>query len=154
MEPDRYKNNHFLYIFGLICLILAVSLFFFSLYIIPFLIWHLSYNVPSVLIYMTTYMGDNYNLSPIASNFLAWLMFFIPSLVFGLISYFISNRIDNQIYHIDTTENDNEDEQQATSLETNKKIRESAGLGLKIILLMVVIFIIIFLLQLFVTSTT
>jgi hypothetical protein len=154
MEPDRFKNNHALYIFGMICLLLSITLFFFSLYILPFLIWHLDYNVPPVLFYMISYLQDTYSFSPVGSKFIAWLMFFIPCMVFGVFSYFISNRIDNQIYHIDNTVYEDVAEKKASSLEMQRKMRESAGIGMKILLLMVIIVVLILLLQFFVQLTS
>jgi hypothetical protein len=152
MEPDRYKNNHILYIFGIICLILSLTLFFFSLFIAPFLIWHLNYNVPDLIDALITIFEEDYEYSTVVSKALVWLIFFIPSLITGFLAYYISNRIDNQIFKVETQVE--EEEKKIDSLEVKRQLKESAGIGFKIILLMIVIVGIILMLELFIQSTT
>lgn len=147
MEPDRFKNNHILYIVGLISLIFSVSLLFFSLYILPYLIWKLNYQVPDTLEYLITIFEESYDYTPAKSKILAWLVFFIPSLLLGLVSYVTSNRIDNEIYKPDA--DINEEDTPPAAPELRKEIKETASVGFKIIALMVVIVVIILLLQLF-----
>lgn len=151
MEPDRYKNHHTLYILGIISLILAISLLFFSLYILPFFIWHLDYNVPEQIVYLSTFFQDKYDYTVTKSNILVWLVFFVPGIIFGIISNYISNYIDNEIYHINMEQT--EEERELSSSEVKKQIKESASLGLKIISLMIIIVLIVLLLQLFIQFT-
>lgn len=153
MEPDRFKENHFLYIVGIISLGLALTLFFFSLYIGPYLIWNLSYHVPDFLLYIVAYFDDNYDFTYGQAAFIAWLIFFIPCLIFGFISYYVSNRIDNQIHNMDIPVDKSEEELAASSEEFKKEIQETASIGFKIILLMVIIVVFILILQLFFQST-
>jgi hypothetical protein len=137
MEPDRYEINHKLYIFGVICLIMALTLFFFSLYIAPFLIWQLNYNVPYIITSLINTFEESYEFSPGGSKTLVWLLFFIPSLVTGFISYYISNFIDSKIYSMETKKNEEDDS--TTSPEVKKELMESLNVGFKIIFYIVVI---------------
>jgi p-aminobenzoyl-glutamate transporter AbgT len=143
MEQDRFKMNSKLYVLGMICLVLSLGLFFLSLYILPYLIWQLHYKMPTFILDLLAKFEDDYNYSIRASRFIVWLLFFIPSLITGCISYFVSNYIDNQIYEPKA----NEFEDQVSSQEVGKEIKESASFGLKILGLMVLIVIIILLLQ-------
>lgn len=145
MEPDRYQSNNKLYIVGIICLISSLSLFFFSLYIVPFLIWHLNYEVPSIVSVLAANFEQQYNFTEGQANTLVWFIFFIPSLITGYIAYYVSNRIDNQIYKLGGAE---QQEKKPTAPQATREIRESAGLALKIIFLMVAIVAVILLLQL------
>lgn len=155
MEPDRFKDNHFLYILGIVSLVLSLTLFFFSMYIGPYLIWNLNYHVPDFLLYIVATLDDNYDYTRGQSAFIAWLIFFIPSIIFGFISYFVSNKIDDQIHNIDPpTEEEEETQAVASSEELKKEIQETASVGFKIIFLMIIIVAVILLLQIFFQSTS
>lgn len=93
---EESKSNNKIFIVGVVCLVLSVSFLFFSLYIIPYLIWELHYDVPDFVAAAIVNVQDNYNYSGSTSKFIVWLLFLLPSLVMGLISYFISNRIDKE----------------------------------------------------------
>lgn len=151
MEPDRFKNNHILYVLGIICLILSLTLFFFSLFIAPFLLWHLSYDVPGIIDGLIAVFEEDYNYSTAASKALVWLIFFIPSLITGFVAYYISNHIDNQILHIETIVD--EEEIKTDSLDAKRQLRESISIGFKIILLMIVIVGVALMLQVFIKLT-
>jgi hypothetical protein len=151
MEQDRYSNNNTLYILGIISLILALSLFFFSMYILPFLVWNLHYDVPDFISSMIMYFEDAYFYSVNTSKVLTWLIFFIPSFITGYISYYISNYIDDQILGL--ARKTDPEEAKETSLEIQQDVKESLGLAAKIIILMILIIVIILLLQAFVQSS-
>lgn len=146
MEPDRFNNNHKLYILGIICLVACISLFFFSMYIAPFLLWQLNYDVPDLVTSLITLFNEEYELSLTASRVLTWFVFFIPCIITGLISYYISNRIEDKIYHFDSEVS--EEDKKTHSFDVQKQIKESASIVFKIVLLMIVIVVIILFLQL------
>ncbi|WP_298627398.1 hypothetical protein [uncultured Legionella sp.] len=152
MEQDRYTNNSKLYILGIISLILALSLFFFSLYIFPFLVWNLHYDVPDFISRMIMYFEDAYFYSTSTSKMLTWMIFFVPSLIAGYISYYISNYIDDQILGL--VKKPPPEEAAEANLELQNDVKESLGLAAKIIILMILILVIIYLLQVFVQSTS
>lgn len=152
MEQDRFGSNSKLYILGMICLVLCLGLFFFSLYILPYLAWGLNYNVPDFVLDLISSFQDNYNYTDGASKLITWLIFFVPCVITGLISYFVSNHIDNNLYK---SELKPEIEEEAPPTKhIGREIKESAGFGLKILGLMIVIIIAIFLLQYLIQATS
>lgn len=93
VEP---KNNNTLFIVGVICLVLSLGFLLFALYILPFLLWNLAYDVPDVVTDLTAFLQDDYDYSIAGSKLITWLAFFIPGLITGFMSYYISNRIDKE----------------------------------------------------------
>ncbi|KTD41357.1 hypothetical protein [Legionella parisiensis] len=152
MEQDRFGSNSKLYILGMICLVLCLGLFFYSLYILPYLAWGLNYNVPDIVLTMLSSLQDDYNYTVGASKLIVWLIFFVPCVITGLISYFVSNYIDNNIYKAELRVE--EESENAPRKQIGKEIKESAGFGLKILGLMILIVIVIFLLQYLIQSTS
>ncbi|MFM9185238.1 hypothetical protein [Legionella pneumophila] len=136
----------------IICLIIFLVLFFFSLFIMPFLIWELHYNVPDFVSNMIAYLEDTYYYSSPVSKTLVWLTFFIPCLITGYFSYYISCSIDKKNLLKDA--NIDEEQSKEISSVTNEQIKESASLGFKILILMAAIILIIFILQEFVKFTS
>ncbi|HAT8179406.1 TPA: hypothetical protein JA361_08015 [Legionella pneumophila] len=144
MQHNIYENSK-LHILGIICLVISLALFFFSLYIIPFLIWQLDYDIPDFVSNMIAYGEDEYYYSHTTSRILVWLIFFTPSLIMGYLSYYISNYIDKN--NLKLQEEPLESIQEKSLPKTEGRGRDSALLGFKIVLLMVLIIAIIFLLQ-------
>ncbi len=149
MEQDRFIQHQKLYVTGIVCLLLSLILFFISIYILPFLIWNLHYHVPYAIDAMINFFSDGDHYSSAVSKLFTWLVFFIPAVVAGLISYFISNYIDNQILdigHRASLEEESEEER-ISRLHNAVAARDTVLLSTKIIFLMVIIVIIILLLQ-------
>ncbi|KTC93242.1 hypothetical protein [Legionella cincinnatiensis] len=150
MEQDRFSHNHKLYILGMICLLLSLGLFVFSLYIIPFFIWDLNYNVPYFILALLNLFQEEYDYSIEASKVIVWCIFFIPSIVTGLISYVVSNYIDNRIYK---TEQESEENQGNLYNQEKRRARqESVVFSLKILGLMILFIFLIFLFQYLIQS--
>ncbi len=97
MEYDRYGHHKKLYILGIICLLLALIFLFFSIYIIPFLLWNFSYDVPGLIHQSIAYLQDQYGFTLIKSKSTVWLSLLALSATTGYISYRISNYIDNEL---------------------------------------------------------
>ncbi|AMP90195.1 hypothetical protein [Legionella pneumophila] len=152
MERSSYDENNKLSVLGIICLIIFLVFLFFSMFIMPFLIWELHYNVPDFVSNMIAYMEDEYYYSSPVSKTLVWLVFFIPCLITGYFSYYISRNIDKKNLLKDT--NIDQEQLKEASSATNEQIKESASLGFKILILMVAIILIIFLLQEFFKFTS
>ncbi|HFE8539905.1 hypothetical protein [Legionella pneumophila] len=125
MEHSWYDNNSKLSVMGIICLIIFLVLFFSSLFIMPFLIWELHYNVPDFVSNMIAYLKDTYYYSSPVSKTLVWLTFFIPCLIAGYFSYYISRSIDKKNLLKDT--NIDEEQSKEISSVTNEHIKESAS---------------------------
>ncbi|HAT1849534.1 hypothetical protein SCR15_03930 [Legionella pneumophila serogroup 1] len=152
MGHNWYDNNSKLSVMGIICLIIFLVLFFFSLFIMPFLIWELHYNVPDFVSNMIAYLEDTYYYSSPVTKALVWLTFFIPCLITWYFSYYISRSIDKKNLLKDA--NIDEEQSKEISSVTNEQIKESASLGFKILILMAAIILIIFILQEFVKFTS
>lgn len=151
MEYDRLGGNNKLFFFGIICLVISIGLFFFSLYLIPYFLWEWGYDIPDFILNMLATYQDDYHYTSAGSKTVVWLIFFIPALITGLISYFVSRHLDNQMYGTGAPP---AEEQEKASGEVQKQIKESAGLGGKILGLMILVVVLLFLLQYFVQSTT
>ncbi|HAU1247921.1 TPA: hypothetical protein F8S30_13785, partial [Legionella pneumophila] len=127
MQHNIYENSK-LHILGIICLVTSLGLFFFSLYIVPFLIWQLDYDIPDFISNMIAYGEDEYYFSPITSKTLVWLIFFTPSIIMGYLSYYISNYIDKN--YLKLQEEPLEVTQEKSSSKPAGRGRDSTILGL------------------------
>lgn len=152
MEKDRYGYNHKLYIAGIISLIIALALLFFSLYMLPFLVLGFKYDVPDFVGELIRYFIEEHHYSPLASKALTWIIFFIPSIIAWYVSSYISNYIDIHVLGLDKEVNT--EEQRQLNEQSREDLKESFSLALKIIMLMLVIIIAIFLLQAFLSVTS
>lgn len=150
MDQDRFSSNSKLYIIGIISLVLSLAFFFFSMYILPFMVWHLNYDVPELILNLVSFFQNKYDYTERASRTLVWLLFFVPCIITGFISYYISNHIDNKILGLAPK---SEEDEGMPAREIKEELKESASLGFKIIFLMILIVCLILLLQLFVQST-
>ena len=152
MEYDRYQEHSKLYLFGILCLLMCLFLLFFSLYLVPYLIWDLHYNVPDLISTLIVFFQEHYYVSNTGSKILVWLLFFIPSLVTGILSYYVSNFIDSKVLHVES-ETDEEQVKQHSAV-VKKVVKESVKLGFKILSLMIMIVLVILLLQIMVKYTS
>jgi hypothetical protein len=150
MEYERFGGNSKLFIFGIICLVISLGLLFFSLYILPYFLFEWSYNIPDFILNLLAKYQDDYHYTLAGSKFVVWMMFFVPCVITGLISYFITRHLESKMYGPDITP---VEEQPQNEGEIQKQIKESASLGGKIIGLMIAIVVVILLLQYFVQST-
>lgn len=98
MEQDRFQKNHKLFILGLFSLVVSLSLFALSFYIMPNLIfgWHV--DTPEFIINTVQWLQYTYNYTSAAASKIVFLFVFLLALFFAGVAYFCSNRIDNQIY--------------------------------------------------------
>lgn len=93
-EPQKSDNT--IFITGVLCLVLSLGLLLFALYILPFLLWDLSYDVPDFVTNLMAGLQDYYGYSIPTSKFLVWCLFVIPGLITGYISYYISHLLDER----------------------------------------------------------
>ncbi|MBN9231620.1 MAG: hypothetical protein BGO90_08545 [Legionella sp. 40-6] len=147
---NNLRGNNKLFLFGMACMVLSLGLFLFSLYLIPFFLWEWAYNIPGFILDMVEKFQEDYGYSPAMSKFLVWLIFLIPSLITGFISYLISHWLDREVYGI---ENPPIYEEPRAPGEIRREIKESASFGGKILGLMIIIVIALFLLQYCAQST-
>lgn len=95
MSP-RSQDNSTIFLIGLLCLVLSLGLILFALYILPFLLWNLAYDIPSIITEFIAVLEDNYNYDFSTCKIIVWLSFIIPGLIAGYIAYYISNLLDKE----------------------------------------------------------
>lgn len=98
MEQDRFETDKKLYLSGMFSLIAGLSLLIFSLYLLPHLVWNLSYKVPIFVQHMYYYLHTILRISDTYSQLIIFLTFFISGLILTIYAYFASNKIENKIY--------------------------------------------------------
>ena len=97
MVEDRYAVNKPLYILGMCCMICSMALLMFALYLMPRLVWHLNYNVPSFVTDGLAWLQEDWLWSTGASKWIMFGIFFVPGLMCALIADWISKRIESQM---------------------------------------------------------
>lgn len=140
MEYDRYQQNSKLFIIGIICLLLCLSLGAFSLYIIPSLLAGWVYNIPEFILVWQQRLIERHNFSQFGAGGVICLFFLISTLISGYISYWASNRIDDEIYGLNL-------EKPKPEVEAHSDLKESFGFGFKVLLLIILTLVAIFFLQ-------
>lgn len=133
MEYNRLNSDNQVFFFGITCLVLCLGFVLFSLYILPYMIWGLHYDIPAFILNLIARLVDHYHYTPVSSKTMVWLLFFIPGIVTGLISYYVSHYIDSQ----NGLEPPLEEQEKLDHAMIKKDIKESANLGLKILSLMI-----------------
>lgn len=97
MENDRFTQNRKIFTICMISLLLSLSLFAFAFYILPNLLWDWNYDVPEIIFTWRMWFVNSYGFSERRAKGIIFLIFFIPALITGMISYFTSNQIENEI---------------------------------------------------------
>ena len=138
MEYDRYQTNKTVFVLGMIGLVLSIALILFSVYIFPAIILTWVYDIPEFIFHWIDWFEINYNLSSQAASWVVFLLFFIPGLILGIIAYYSSNRIDNQLYEVEPEE---VVEDEPVSREERIRQRETLTFGLKIFILIILVLI-------------
>lgn len=134
MEQDRYNTNHYLFITGMISLILSLAMFGLTLYVLPHLLFGITYDVPSFISDWKEWLHINYQMNESKAAHMLALLLFTLSLIFALIAYFSSNKIDNSIYK-------SEIETQAEVTGEKSTHRETMILVLKMLFIIVLVYI-------------
>ncbi|KTC69344.1 transmembrane protein [Legionella birminghamensis] len=117
MEPSRFGYNNKLFVIGMVCLALGMVLICFSLYLFPYLIFSWVYDVPEFAITFRQWLVEKFAISEAAAGWNIFMMFLIPGLIAGYISYITSNSIDNKIHGLEEPSEEKK-EQTKNRLET------------------------------------
>lgn len=133
MEPDRFQHSPKVYTIGLICMIISLALFGLGAYIFPNIVFGVSYQIPHYIFDWVSLIQNAYDLNEKQAGWLVLMVIFLLGLVASIITYAVSNRIENEIYEI---EPEKVDEHQ----ELHHKPNESGPLILKIIFILGIIF--------------
>ncbi len=114
MEPDRYQQSHSLYILGMVCLLISLGTLLFLIFILPHLLlgWH--YNVPEFISFWREWIIETYGMSVNYSSWIIAAFFVVLAVVFGIVAYVTSTRIENAIYPMKT---------QAVTVQSKKKTK-------------------------------
>ncbi|MBA3537827.1 MAG: hypothetical protein H0T84_14660 [Tatlockia sp.] len=132
MEPDRYQQNSKLFVIGLICLLLCLSLLAIALFILPYLLWDWRYGVPGMVLELHEWFKENYDFSDGGASWMVFLTFIIPALICGFISQWASNYIERKMYGLDEA-------RPGRRMEIHKDLQESVSFGLKIFILIILV---------------
>lgn len=97
MVEDRYAVNKPLYTLGMLCLICALALLMFALYIVPRLLWGLHYDVPGFVTEGQVWFQEEWLWSQSAANWTMFAIFFVPGVLLACISDWVSKRIESQM---------------------------------------------------------
>lgn len=138
MESDRYQRHHVLYFVGIVSLLICLSLVFLVLYILPYLIWQLNYDLPEFITTMIAFFEEKYSVTELRSRIYVVILLIIPIVVTGFVSYYVSNFIDDEIYKNELT-SDEVIEQKNHSDDVKQEIKESATVGFEIIGLIILV---------------
>ena len=142
MEYDRYQHNNKIFIIGLLCLLVSLSLLAFSIYILPYLLWNWTYNVPGFILDWRERLKEFYNFTDSGASWTIFLIFIIPAIICGYISQLTSNYMDNQIEGVKPETTTPE-----PPIEVKGDIQETIGFGLKIFLLIILVLVLVALLE-------
>lgn len=118
MEQSRYQSFHYLYIFGLIALILGLFALGFSLYLFPLVFLDIQINLPLIIYRFINWFQDEYYLLQDKVFMLIWGFFICTGLILLLIADLVSNYIDNQLLKLKKEEQPNTPEQEKDLIET------------------------------------
>ncbi len=136
MEPDRYQLNQKYYVVGLVCLVISMLLFGIGAYILPYIAFGLSYNIPDFIYSWITIVQEAYGVSEKSAGWLIVLAFFGLGFVAAIVTYVTSKRIDNEIYATEEPEKEVEENKPAP------KASETGPFVLKIALILGLVFIV------------
>ena len=138
MEPDRYKQHHFWYIAGMLCLLLSLTLFALSAYIFPNLVLGWRYNLPSLIKDFIALLETDYAMPAASDKWVVFAVLDIPAALMFIVADIFSNKIDAEIV-ADNSANPLAlaDQQPARPL-----IGESTRLFLRMLMLAIVVFIV------------
>lgn len=137
IDKERYQHNSKLFIISLICLVLSLCFFSFAFYILPNLLWDWDYDIPEFVYTLRQWVIDNYNFSEGHAKITVFLTFFIPALVTGFISYFTSNKIENEVLGITPEKMPGENE-------PSREMKETFSFSLKLFLTIILVLIVLF----------
>ena len=101
MEPDRYQQNKTYYIVGFVCLITSLMLFGAGIYLLPYIAFGWIYSIPDTIFDRIDFIQTSYGFTWHQASWLFLLVIFVISFLLALITYFTSNKIDNEILGIE-----------------------------------------------------
>lgn len=97
MEPDRYQYAQRHYLVGMLSLLLSLTLFAFSAYLIPYLFFGWHYHLPAFIQEWLQLLTAEYEITRKAAVWVVFLTFLTPAILFSLVSKWLSCYIERKI---------------------------------------------------------
>lgn len=98
MEQDRYQQNEKVFVIGLLSLVTSLSLFALTFYVMPNLLFGWQFSIPGFIISVVEWLQYAYSFTSKGASTFVFSIIFLLALLFAVIAYYCSNKIDNQIY--------------------------------------------------------
>lgn len=131
------------FLMSMIMLILCLISFFFSLYLLPFLIWNLNYDIPGFIFVWQEELKQVYNYTAQGAAAIIFLVFFIPSLLLGYLSkLFATELIKDDTLSLEEPKVNQEQQERAA-----QQRRETLQFGLKLFLMVILVYIVLSLIE-------
>jgi len=99
---------------------------------LPHLLFNWHYEVPEFISFWREWFVTRYTMTEKVAGIMVFLVFFIPGIFAGFISYLISNRIEDGIYGLVPEKSDNAEEGAIV-----KDVKETVSFSLKLFILIV-----------------
>lgn len=135
MEPDRYQQNKLYYVIGMIFLVVSLYFFCVGTYLLPYIVFGVSYSIPDVLYDRINYVEMAYNFSTKHASWIVLAIIYFVSFLCAGVTYFTSHEIDNEIYGVHAVNKVSEKESK-----NHDETKESSALALKIVVIMGLVF--------------
>lgn len=135
MEQDRYQANTKLFIIGMVSLVLSLTLFALSFYVMPNLLFGWFYNTPAFINELVAWLQYQHNFSGPAAAKIVFFSLLILGCFFAIIADITSNRIDNKIFKEELKLNEELDRKSRT------RDNDTMQLIIKILLIAFLVFI-------------
>lgn len=136
MDRRSERENERKFLIGLAALLIAMTFIGFALYISPYLLWDLHYDVPEFVPDWLYWLQQKGALTPGGAAWALFFIFFMPGLIAGLFVYVTFNRIEQQKF----LESSQETSHQQNASDTSWK--ESSKLLGQLLLLVAIIFLV------------
>lgn len=97
MHHDRFEVNRPVYIIGLLSSLCCLASAMLGIFTLPYLLWHLHYNVPEIISHLEAWIQETYAFTPRKT---AWCIFGILmglTIVFGWISHWAAYYIESKL---------------------------------------------------------
>lgn len=138
MEYNRFKQHPKLHLTGLIFLVLSMSLFAFSIFILPFLLFDWVYDVPEFILHAREWLHREFGHEYGLASFFIFLFFFLLAVITGSIARKASVGIDQKSDEMKFEEDSVKTKKELKKESFNKEAKESASILSKIIILIVI----------------
>lgn len=133
---------------SMVMLILCLILFAMSLYLLPFLLWNLHYNVPEFVFVWQEELKQTYNYTYPGAGIVIFFVFFIPSLLCGYLSKQFATSVTEESADIASEAIRSQDELDRIA----QKRRETWEFTLKLFSMAVLVFVVVYLIEWLITG--